>query len=38
MLDDGSLGEAAHPQVPEELRDKLNQAWHENRKPVNAWK
>jgi hypothetical protein len=21
--------------VPEELRDKLNQAWHENRKRVN---
>jgi hypothetical protein len=24
--------------VPEELRDKLNQAWHENRKRVNTWK
>jgi hypothetical protein len=24
--------------VLEELRDKLNQAWHENRKRVNAWK
>jgi len=23
--------------VPEELRDKLNQAWHANRKRVNAW-
>ncbi len=24
--------------VPEELRDKLNQAWHKNRKRVNAWR
>ena len=24
--------------VPEQLQDKLNQSWHDNRKRVNAWK